>query len=64
MVDPHNIEGCEDLLESYFMQVSGGSHSLLAVSCRPPGQSAGTSCRWLTAHCFMCLTWKHEGHPA
>lgn len=21
-VDPHDIEGCEDLLESYFMQVS------------------------------------------
>ena len=32
MVDPHNIEGCEDLLESYFMQVSSRSHSLLAVS--------------------------------
>ena len=31
MVDPHNIEGCEDLLESYFMQVSCRSQSLLAV---------------------------------
>ena len=31
MVDPHNIEGCEDLLESYFMQVSCCSPSLSAV---------------------------------
>ena len=31
MVDPHNIEGCEDLLESYFMQVSCHSQSYLAV---------------------------------
>ena len=25
-VDPHDIEGCEDLLESYFMQVGGCRH--------------------------------------
>ena len=37
-VDPHDIEGCEDLLESYFMQVS---------DCRL------TSGLWFT-HCSLC----------
>ncbi len=30
-VDPHDIEGCEDLLESYFMQVIVHIHLLVDV---------------------------------
>ena len=34
-VDPHDIEGCEDLLESYFMQVRQCFSHILAAAADP-----------------------------
>eukprot|EP00891_Asterochloris_glomerata_P003934 jgi/Astpho2/3934/fgenesh1_pg.00063_%23_10_t len=40
VVDPHNIEGCEDLLESYFMQVDTVLSRLIALKERIEGTEA------------------------
>ena len=41
-VDPHDIEGCEDLLESYFMQVG------------PYSSQLQPSCTTLVRCCLLC----------